>query len=89
MINNTTTKKIPCVSGNALLIILKFNQFHRNLYTAVSRARVPRLPHVTWGLTADPAPDIYTVQLWNYNKLICPEAALLSEDETLRDRDVL
>ena len=38
----------------------------------------------TWGHFR----DIYTVQPWNYNKLICPEAALLSEDETPTDHDV-
>ena len=51
-------------------------------------ARDPRLLRGTLGWTADPAPDIYTVQLWNYNKLICPEAPLLSEDETPIDHDV-
>ena len=54
-----------------------------------SRARDPRLLHVTLGWTAGRAPDIYMVQLWNYNKLICPEAALLSQDETPTDHDVL
>ena len=53
-----------------------------------SRAREPRLLRVTLGWTADGEPDIYTVQLWNYNKLICPEAALLSQDETPTDHDV-
>ena len=38
----------------------------------------------TWGHFL----DIDTVQLWNYNKLICLEAALLSEDETPTDHDV-
>ena len=54
----------------------------------VTRARDPRLPHVTLGLTADRAPDIYTVQLWNYNRPIYLEAVLLSEDEIPRDHDV-
>ena len=53
-----------------------------------SLARDPRLLHETLGWTADQAPDIYTVQLWNYNKLICPEAALLSQDKTQTDHEV-
>ena len=62
---------------------IKLHYFTHTLTKSVtrlisSRARDPRLLHGTLGWTADRAPDIYTVQLWNYNKLICPEAALLS-----------